>query len=243
MKNFNKQFVMVAFAIIFMLGSAFTYAKPFTETPPEEQPQILLPENGQLVSSLTPILSWGEVSGAEFYNIMLSHYEGENIVINVLTTQNKFWTNPELTVMVAEGILDYRTPYFWKVQACNSVGNGPWSDISNFVTYDPTLGTDNLFNKNKASENLSVKEFKLNKNYPNPFNPTTKISYEIPISSFVKITVYNILGKEVKTLVDSYQNAGVHTIEFNASSLSSGIYICRMQSNGFVSTSKMNLIK
>jgi hypothetical protein len=242
MKNFNKIPVIIAFAIILSLGSAFLYADSYLkELPPEDQPLILLPENGQIVYSLTATLSWGEVPSSEYYNITLSHYQGENLVEIILTTKNgKSLTTPT-EILIGNEVLDYATQYFWKVQACNSYGSGPWSEACQFQTENPNVGPDNPFNT--VNSNSSAKEVKLNNNYPNPFNPVTKINYEIKTNSFVKITVYNILGKEVKTLVNSFQNAGMHSTEFNASSLASGIYICRLESNGVVLTSKMNLIK
>ena len=165
---------------------------------------------------------------------MISHYDGENLVEVIIKTT-------QLQIEVPYGVLDYNTSYFWKVQPLNNSGAGPWSEISNFQTnINPNVGADNAINKNNISSGRQIKFYS---NYPNPFNPTTKINYEILTNSFVKITVYNVLGKEVKTLVNSYQNAGMHTVEFNASSLASGIYFSRLESNGYVTFGKMNLIK
>jgi photosystem II stability/assembly factor-like uncharacterized protein len=71
--------------------------------------------------------------------------------------------------------------------------------------------------------------FALHQNYPNPFNPTTTIRYELPKSSMVRLTVYDILGREVSVLVNERREAGVHEVKFNAFGLSSGVYICRLQ--------------
>ena len=84
---------------------------------------------------------------------------------------------------------------------------------------------------------------KLYPNYPNPFNPTTTIHYALPASGNVKLTVYNILGRQVARLVDGRQSAGNHQIRFNASQLSSGVYFYRLQVNNIVRTGKMMLIK
>ena len=86
-------------------------------------------------------------------------------------------------------------------------------------------------------------EFLLSQNYPNPFNPTTTIKFSIPEASVVTLKIYNILGEEVKTLVDEYREIGNHTTQFDASSLSSGIYLYRMQTSSFVETKKMLLLK
>lgn len=86
-------------------------------------------------------------------------------------------------------------------------------------------------------------EFNLSQNYPNPFNPSTNIRFDIPKSGNVTLKVYNELGKEVNTLVNSYRNAGSYEINFNAGSLSSGVYFYKLDIDGFTSTKKMLLVK
>jgi hypothetical protein len=86
-------------------------------------------------------------------------------------------------------------------------------------------------------------EFDLTQNYPNPFNPSTKIEYQIPEISFVTLKVYDVLGSEVVTLVNEEIPIGRHEVEFNATSLPSGIYFYRLQADSFVETKKMVLMK
>lgn len=86
-------------------------------------------------------------------------------------------------------------------------------------------------------------EPQLNQNYPNPFNPNTTINYSIARSGFVTLSVYNINGQKVMTLVQKRQAAGDHSVVFNANSLSSGVYIYRLQANGAEVTKKLTLIK
>ena len=84
----------------------------------------------------------------------------------------------------------------------------------------------------------------LNQNYPNPFNPTTNISFSLKDAAPVKLTVYNLLGQEVATLISGkVMNAGTHTVAFNASSMSSSVYIYRLEAGSFVSNKRMTLIK
>ncbi len=90
------------------------------------------------------------------------------------------------------------------------------------------------------------KDFNLSQNYPNPFNPSTKIVYDLPASGNVSLKIYNELGKEVSTLVNSFKNAGSYEITFDASSgsgLSSGIYFYKLEASGFTATKKMILVK
>ena len=89
-----------------------------------------------------------------------------------------------------------------------------------------------------------VDQYALNQNYPNPFNPTTNISFSLKDAAPVKLTVYNLLGQEVATLISGkVMNAGTHTVAFNASSMSSGVYIYRLEAGSFVSNKRMTLIK
>ena len=88
-----------------------------------------------------------------------------------------------------------------------------------------------------------LEDFYLSQNYPNPFNPTTVISWYIPTNNHVTLKVYNLLGKEVATLVNEEKQAGTYEVNFDASSLSSGTYFYTLQAGDFVQTNKMILIK
>jgi len=85
--------------------------------------------------------------------------------------------------------------------------------------------------------------FKLFDNYPNPFNSTTTIKYNIPQSGIVTLKIFDINGKLVKTLVNGYQQKGQYVINFNASELSSGIYFYQLSTNQFTQTKKMIYMK
>lgn len=88
-----------------------------------------------------------------------------------------------------------------------------------------------------------VKDYRLEQNFPNPFNPSTSISYSIPTNEFVNLAVFDILGREVKTLVNEQKNAGKYKIQFNASNLATGVYIYRIKAGQFEQTRKLILIK
>jgi glycosidase len=91
--------------------------------------------------------------------------------------------------------------------------------------------------------NSTITTYSLEQNYPNPFNPSTKIRFAIPNSGFVKLKVFDILGREIKTLINNELPAGIHEVNFDASYLSSGIYFYRIESGSFVETKKMILLK
>jgi hypothetical protein len=104
-------------------------------------------------------------------------------------------------------------------------------DSTNYVT---GLETNNGF---------SPAEFKLEQNFPNPFNPSTLISYSLPISGIVTLKVYNVIGQVVAELVNEYQEAGKYTAAFSSTNLASGVYIYKLSAGDHSSIKKMNLIK
>ena len=86
-------------------------------------------------------------------------------------------------------------------------------------------------------------EFILEQNYPNPFNPSTVISYQLPVNSHITLKVYDVIGREVATLVNEVKEAGRYSTQFDGTKLSSGIYVARLQSGGKVQLKKMLLLK
>jgi len=85
--------------------------------------------------------------------------------------------------------------------------------------------------------------YSLDQNYPNPFNPTTQINYSIAKPGFVSLIIYDVLGREVANLVNEFQSNGSHSIRFDASTLSSGVYVYTVNSGEFAQSKKMMLIK
>ena len=111
-----------------------------------------------------------------------------------------------------------------------------WADPSLQLKYDTTVGVDKVADEIPQS-------FMLYQNYPNPFNPATTIKFALPVDSKVKINVYNSLGQLVETLVDKEMESGYHEVNFDASRLSSGVYLYQLQAQDYVSVKKMLLIK
>ena len=98
-------------------------------------------------------------------------------------------------------------------------------------------------NPGVSSQSTLPSDFTLNQNYPNPFNPTTVISYDLPENSRVNLAVYDMMGRRVATLVNENVVAGTHQVQFDASRLSSGTYMYRLQAGGNIQTKKLTLIK
>jgi subtilisin-like proprotein convertase family protein len=97
-----------------------------------------------------------------------------------------------------------------------------------------------------GSGNLSntlPSRFNLYQNYPNPFNPVTNIKFDLPKNTEVKLKVYDLLGREVKTLLDEFKEAGTHVVEFDASEYASGVYFYKIEAGDYINTKKLILLK
>ena len=117
------------------------------------------------------------------------------------------------------------------------VGDGWYVDDVKLTNYCGVL-----VGVNGNNNNIPLR-YSLEQNYPNPFNPATVIKYQLPKSSNVKISVYDLLGKEVATLVNGNVEAGYHQVEFNGSDLASGLYLYKIEADGFTDVKKMMLVK
>jgi hypothetical protein len=118
----------------------------------------------------------------------------------------------------------------------NGQNNDGYYDALSLTVFTPT-------SLEQEENNLLASPF-LYQNYPNPFNPSTKITYSIAKSNLVILKIYNSLGEEIQTLVNKYQRAGNHTVNFNVQNLSSGIYFYKLQvGSSFEKTRKMVLMR
>ena len=155
---------------------------------------------------------------------------------NFTTRENCFFPHADgfpLSMVASDFDNDGRTDI-----AISAVGFG--SADSLFVLYNLGGGTVGI--DEQETEEIPT-TFSLSQNYPNPFNPTTTIKYSIPNAGLVTLSVFNILGEQVKTLINQEMSAGNHTVQFNASGLASGIYLYRIQAGSFIQTKKMILLK
>jgi hypothetical protein len=136
-------------------------------------------------------------------------------------------------------------------------GFGTTTEPQEYSYTDNTVGSGTYFYRLKQidfggqyeySDEIEVEvngplTFALEQNYPNPFNPSTNIKYSVPENSFVKLSVYNLVGEEVSVLVNETVDAGFYDIAFNATNLPSGTYFYRLQTGNIVQTKKMVLMK
>ena len=206
--------------------SAWSEAWSFeTEFRPPEVPSWQ-PEDEADEVETDLLVEWGESERAETYALQLS--EDEDFESFVVDEEGLEETEFKVTD------LDGNTTYHWRVEAHNKSGGSGWSDPLSFTTEDVVSADD---------EEEIPDEFALGDNYPNPFNPTTQITYSLPEQADVTLEVFDILGRPVATLVDEQQQAGRYEVSFDASSLSSGAYIYRIQADEFVETRQMMFVK
>ncbi|MBT8378789.1 MAG: T9SS type A sorting domain-containing protein [Ignavibacteria bacterium] len=173
------------------------------------------------------------------YNLRIGTAPGGSDILNPMADENNGFRK-----LLALGNTNFKSSweilnledgnYYWAVQAIDGAMAG--SEFSNEGTF--TVGSVT------SSRNESLpQEYKLEQNFPNPFNPSTTIEYSIKEKSPVLLIVYNALGKRVITLVNKLQPAGNYKINFEASSLPSGIYFFKLSAGGFSETKKMILLK
>jgi len=123
----------------------------------------------------------------------------------------------------------------------------PYNDDQSY--YDPTrwlwtwIGNKMSVDPNAVEDGNVIADYSLAQNYPNPFNPSTKITYSLQNPELVSMKVFDVLGREVATLVNQYQSAGKHTVNFNAGNLTSGMYFYKIEAGSFQSVKKLMLLK
>lgn len=192
-------------------------------------PTLVSPADGAVGISTTPVLDWNDVANASTYGVQVSGN------VNFTTTLVNATNLTTSTYTVGSGILSNNVTYFWRASASNGLGTSPFSLIRFFTT--ALVGVVN------TQEIPDV--FSLHQNYPNPFNPVTKIKFDLPAGDFGKInlTVYDINGKVVSELLNTEYAAGKWEVDFNASSLGSGVYFCKLTAGNYSALNKMMLVK
>lgn len=192
------------------------------------------PSHGQPINNTSAVLSWVLPSKSDVHLKYNVEYSKTNDFKN--STVVKDINEPVASV---KG-LDANSTYYWRVASKNDL-NGSVSDYSEPASFKTGNATA------IEGETLPV-EFSLEQNYPNPFNPTTIINYSLPNNSTVSLRIYDMLGREVKSLVNSEVAAGKHTIEWkgddnSGNKVATGVYIYRITAGNFISSKKMLLVK
>lgn len=190
-------------------------------------PVLSTPAHATTDVSLTPVFSWFPAADADSYRIQVStsvQFHSNTFVIDTTVTD---------TSMTPSKQLEPNKIYYWRANAGNAYGTSFWTAGFGFKT-TPAAGV--------KEGNIPV-AFSLEQNYPNPFNPVTTIEYSIPKSSFVTLKIYDMLGNEIKKLVNEQKSPGYYRVDFNGSKMASGIYFYRLEANDFTTVKKMVLLK
>ena len=202
---------------VFLKGSTVNLINPIS--PPSDLEAVVL--NNKIK------LTWKDNSNSES-GFIIQRKKGDSsstnnfIAIDTVSANDTSYTDAS----VKDSVI-----YTYRICAFNS---DTTSSFSNYTTGSVITSVGN---------NNVVKQYALYRNYPNPFNPSTNIRYQIPKAGLVTIDIYNILGQKVKTLLNKYQAEGKYSIKFDASDLTSGIYFCRLKVNQFTDVKKLILIK
>lgn len=191
-------------------------------------PILIYPAHQQLNLEISPVLRWSKSSVAENYDLQVS----EDVSINpakMIVDETIIDTAYQLHNLVLNKI------YAWRVKSKNSIGESNWSSAHQFKTTNDTTSIE--------YEPVLPKEYALYQNYPNPFNPVTIIKFDLPRETNTSLKIYNLLGQEILTLINSNLSPGRFNIEFDGGNLPSGIYFYVLSAGERVFTKKMMLIK
>ncbi len=193
---------------------------------PTPAPTLLSPENDTKLGGIEATTTWSSLAGANRYDLQISLFAHFGSSVFRGTIQDTTWTGSPFA---------QNRRYYWRVRAGNEGGWGPWSDTRSFVT-----GT--VVSIDDGSAQLPT-ELTLHQNHPNPFNPTTVISFGVPDAGMVRVVVYDILGREVARVVDQQMNAGWHQVPFHAGTLASGMYLYQITHQDRSIIKRMMLVK
>jgi len=186
------------------------------------QPVLVSPADRYASEDSTVTFVWRSVLGATQYRLWTMDVVSGQVTRAVVT---------DTTFITALG---WDRIYWWCVRGEDTYGQGPWSLLGTFAVIGPI----------PAAKSVALpEEYDLAQNHPNPFNPTTTISYSLPEPSYVRVTIYNALGQAVVPLVDTEQPAGYHIVRWDASGMAAGMYLCRMETGEYHAVRKMLLVR
>ncbi len=192
---------------------------------PPPPPILVSPPNGSYNQPSTIRFIWKKSQTAFSYGIQIAF---DSLFTNLVVSD----TLSDSTIVVAN--LQTNKYYWWRVNAKNQYSIGNWSSVWKFGTFPVGVVQTGSDIPNK---------FELYNNYPNPFNPVSKIKFDIAKTGKVKLIIYDLLGREAATIVNEQLKPGTYEAEFNGSNYPSGIYFYTLTTETFTQTKKMVLIK
>jgi hypothetical protein len=223
----------------------------FTNCSINDNPGNGTPSDGSAVGSINGHLDWNDniVDMANNWEITLklkdlSTIYGSNIAPDSATTDVTLRRLQAFSVPLGYRINWENRRNNMVVQQASFVYDSGLVTIPGVKVYKESSRITVTYTPLSVAEQKSLpREFAMSQNYPNPFNPSTTIKFELPKSSMVRLSVYDILGREVSVLVNERRDAGVHEVKFDASGLSSGVYFYRMQAGDFVQSKSLIVLK
>lgn len=197
--------------------------------------------NQQITSSIGQLITlvWNANPNQYVTEYRVYRKIGHNGTPSLLTTtSNTTFTDPDYTMTgnSEDTYLMYDVRPYYSLEQTES---NPYFQSAAFGRIELSYSEDKLI---ASIANEMPAEYSIT-NYPNPFNPTTTINYQLPENGFVTIKVYDLLGKEIASLVNENKSAGYYKVEFNASKLTSGVYIYTINANNFIQSKKILLMK
>ena len=195
-------------------------------TSPPVTPSLLMPPDNSSVPPGGVTLNWDVLLTASSYHLQVSGTS--DFSVNVLDTM--FLAAATFTLQS----LPVPAHFFWRVRGINTAGAGGWSEQRRFDVTSTTATTE---------ERPLPSDFRLDQSYPDPFNPSTTISFSLPSSMHVTLRIFNALGMEVTMLMDGQLAAGMHSVVWNASQFASGPYFYQIQAGSYREQKRMILLR
>ncbi|MDE3057415.1 MAG: endo-1,4-beta-xylanase [Bacteroidota bacterium] len=201
---------------------AIQWLRTYLEAP--FRPALISPtDTGE---SLAPLFSWNSSDSATAYHLQVSAVRTfSSLLIDTTVADTVFQSDT----------LNANTTYYWHVSALNAKAESPFSSFAYFTTGEAPTGVE--------EHRGTLLKFTLEQNYPNPFNPATHFRFTIADVRFVTLKVYDILGREVATLVNERKVPGVYEVNFDASNLSSGMYFYSLRAGNDSAVREMLLLR
>jgi hypothetical protein len=210
-------------------GSSYLSYAHYNTFPSAPQNLVLTNNGGH------PRLTWPQNIDADIANYKIYRNVGNGGWTSIGNTTNLYFDDQTISICTSGNCCSLQ----YQISAIDNGGLESQSYSNIVIARTPggeykTKGTD---------QNEVITNYSLSQNFPNPFNPTTKISYQLPKDGIVQLRIYNLLGQEVAVPVNEFKSEGKYSVDFNAAGLSSGIYIYSLKVNDFVQNQKMTLLK